>query len=58
MAVGEELYTAKNIIIATGSEAKMPPIEGINVSGVVTSTELLALTTLPHRLSASSVQEL
>ena len=50
VAVGDELYTAKNIIIATGSEAKMPPIEGINVPGVVTSTELLALTTLPRRL--------
>ena len=50
VAEGDELYTAKNIIIATGSEAKMPPIEGINVPGVVTSTELLALTTLPRRL--------
>lgn len=50
VAVGNELYTAKNIIIATGSEAKMPPIEGINVPGVVTSTELLSLTTLPRRL--------
>ena len=41
VAVGEEEYSADNIIIATGSDAKLPPIEGITLPGVVTSTELL-----------------
>ncbi len=46
---GEE-YQAKHIIIATGSHAKMPPIEGINDSSVVTSTELLNLDHIPAKL--------
>lgn len=41
---------AKNIIIATGSATKFLPIEGAHGKGVVTSTELLSLTTLPRRL--------
>ena len=50
VAVGDEEYTAPNIIIATGSKAKMLPIPGIDDSRVVTSTELLDITTLPQRL--------
>lgn len=49
IAGGEE-YTAKNVIIATGSRAKMPPIKGIDLPHVVTSTELLEIETLPKRL--------
>lgn len=49
IAGGEE-YTADNIIIATGSESKLPPIEGINEQGVVTSTELLNLDKMPKHL--------
>lgn len=49
IAGGEE-YTADNIIIATGSESKLPPIEGIDEEGVVTSTELLNLEKLPKHL--------
>ena len=49
MCNGEE-HSAKNIIIATGSHAKKPPIEGIEAPNVVTSTELLALDHLPKRL--------
>jgi len=45
-----ELYTAADIIIATGSKPKMPPIEGINLPGVVTSTELLEVSSVPRRL--------
>lgn len=45
------LLTADNIIIATGSRAKQPPIEGVGIDGVVTSTELLAVTELPKRLA-------
>ena len=50
VAVGEEEFTAPHIIIATGSKAKMLPIGGIDDPRVVTSTELLEATTVPHRL--------
>ena len=44
-------YTAKNIIIATGSVTKFLPIPGAHAEGVLTSTEMLNLTTLPQRLA-------
>ena len=44
------LVTAKNIIIATGSSAKLLPLPDINDPRLVTSTELLQLQTLPKRL--------
>lgn len=50
VSVGEEEYTAKNIIIATGSHAKMPPIEGINSDVVITSRELLDIHEIPKHL--------
>lgn len=43
-------FTAPNIIIATGSTTKFLPIPGAHAEGVVTSTELLNLPALPHRL--------
>ena len=46
-----EVYTAKNIIIATGSETKWLPIKGIDDPRVVDSTGLLNLETLPKRLA-------
>lgn len=49
VADGKE-YTADKIIIATGSHAKMLPIEGIDQSNVMTSTELLNITEVPERL--------
>ena len=42
--------SAKNIIIATGSKPKMPPLPDIDDPRVVNSTELLQLTTLPKKL--------
>ena len=42
--------TAKNIIIATGSSAKLLPLPDIDDPRLVTSTELLQMTTLPKRL--------
>ena len=42
--------TAKDIIIATGSSAKLLPIPGADSPKVVTSTELLQLKELPKRL--------
>jgi len=48
---GGETYTADNIIIATGSETKWLPIEGVDTDPRVTdSTGLLNLDTLPRRL--------
>ena len=44
-------YTAKNIIIATGSETKWLPLDGVSSNPrVVDSTGLLNLDTLPKRL--------
>lgn len=48
--VGDEEYNADNIMIATGSSAKMPPIKGINLPHVITSTELLDVQAVPKRL--------
>ncbi len=39
--VGDEVLEAKNIMIATGSKTFVPPIEGIDTPGVVTSDVLL-----------------
>ena len=39
---GEGIYTAKNILLATGSVPARPPIPGLDLPGVMTSDELLA----------------
>lgn len=44
-------YTADAIIIATGSRSKLPPIPGIDLPGVVTSTELLSIDQRPAHLA-------
>lgn len=46
---GEE-YEADDIIIATGSSSKMPPVEGIDNSRVITSTEALDFQSLPAEI--------
>ena len=48
----EATYTieANYILIATGSIAAIPPIEGIDLDGVMTSDELLDLKSLPQHL--------
>ena len=50
MAVGEETFTAENIIIATGSTAATLPIPGNDLPGVITSRELLNIDHVPPRL--------
>lgn len=56
VAVGEETVKAKDILIATGSKAKMPPVSGLSPDEiranprVVTSEELLNLSTPPQHL--------
>ena len=46
---GEE-WSGANIIIATGSETKMIPVQGLDDPHLVDSTGLLSLETLPKRL--------
>lgn len=50
IAVGDEEYTAPNIIIATGSRPKMLPIPGIDHPKVVDSTRLLEIDTIPQKI--------
>lgn len=46
----DEIYSAPNIIVATGSETKLIPVQGLDDPRVVDSTGLLQLDTLPGRL--------
>ena len=46
-----EIVTAPHIIVATGSSAKMLPLPDIDDPRLMTSTELLQLTTLPKKLA-------
>ena len=48
--VNGDCVTANNIIIATGSRAKLLPLTDIGDPRVVTSTELLQMSTLPKKL--------
>lgn len=50
VTVDDEEFTAKNIILATGSHAKLPPVDGINDPSVMTSTELLSCSSIPKQL--------
>lgn len=50
VAVGEDTFTAENIIIATGSTAATLPIPGNDLPGVITSRELLNIDHVPPRL--------
>lgn len=51
---GGKTYTAKNLLIATGSEAAMPPIEGLrdqfDKGFVLTSREMLDIPEVPGKL--------
>lgn len=48
--VGDEVHEAKNIVIATGSEASSLPGVTVDEAVVVTSTGALALKSIPKRL--------
>ena len=50
VSVGSDSVAAKNIIIATGSKAKLLPLPDIDDPRVVTSTELLQMSSLPRKL--------
>lgn len=51
VVVNEEILRADKIIIATGSKAKVPPIEGIVEAGFLTHIEALKIQKLPESLS-------
>ncbi len=46
-----QVFTADKILLATGSNSAVPPIEGIDTPGVWTSTEALNVTKVPARLA-------
>jgi pyruvate/2-oxoglutarate dehydrogenase complex dihydrolipoamide dehydrogenase (E3) component len=51
VAVGEETHTSEHIVIATGSEPVIPPIEGLrDLEGVWTNREVTGLKEAPARL--------
>ena len=53
IAAGESTYTARNILICTGSEAAVPPIPGLREglgNAVVTNREILTLEEQPESL--------
>lgn len=50
IAAGEATYTARHVIIATGSRAFIPPIDGLSDVPFWTAKEALELEELPQRL--------
>lgn len=48
--VGNDEFQANNIILATGSTPKFLPIEGAHSAGVITSTDILNIDSIPQRL--------
>jgi pyruvate/2-oxoglutarate dehydrogenase complex dihydrolipoamide dehydrogenase (E3) component len=51
VTVGDRIYTARDVVIATGSEAFVPPVAGLReLPGVWTNREVTGLSELPRRL--------
>lgn len=50
IAVGNKRYGAKRFIVATGSEAVIPPIPGLQESGYLTSEGIVTLKRLPKSI--------
>jgi pyruvate/2-oxoglutarate dehydrogenase complex dihydrolipoamide dehydrogenase (E3) component len=49
--VGDETFVADHVVIATGSDAVVPPVPGLaELDGVWTNREVTALTEVPRRL--------
>lgn len=48
---GQRTLQARDVVVATGSVPTRPPIGGLDLPGVVSSDELLALDVLPQRLA-------
>jgi pyruvate/2-oxoglutarate dehydrogenase complex dihydrolipoamide dehydrogenase (E3) component len=51
VAVGDREYSADHIVIATGSDAFIPPVDGLReLEGIWTNREVTALTEVPRRM--------
>jgi pyruvate/2-oxoglutarate dehydrogenase complex dihydrolipoamide dehydrogenase (E3) component len=51
VTVGDETYLARDVVVATGSDAAIPPIPGLrDVDGVWTNREATGMTEVPRRL--------
>ena len=50
VTVGDTVYKAKDVLLATGTEPSMPPIEGIDSDVVITSNDILEGHDLPESL--------
>ena len=51
VAVGDDTYSAEHIVIATGSDPVIPPIEGLrDLEGVWTNREVTGMKEVPDRL--------
>ncbi len=48
---GPNTYSCKNILVATGSEAFVPPIKGLDREKIYTNRELLDITKLPQSIT-------
>ena len=49
--IGDQAYSAKHVVLATGSDPVFPPVPGLrNLEGVWTNREVTALTEVPRRL--------
>ncbi|MGI8648920.1 MAG: dihydrolipoyl dehydrogenase family protein, partial [Rubrobacter sp.] len=51
VAIGGKRLRAKSFIIATGSEASVPPVDGLSEAGYLTNIEALQLSELPASLA-------
>jgi len=51
VAVGDTVYEAENVVIATGGRPFVPPIPGVDQMHVMTSNEILEIDKLPKSLA-------
>lgn len=51
LLVGDQTIVAERIIIATGCETMVPPIEGLREAGYITNVQAVTLPNLPRRLA-------
>ncbi|MCD6332566.1 MAG: dihydrolipoyl dehydrogenase [Bacteroidales bacterium] len=51
ISAGDQSYLCRNILLATGAQAVLPPIKGLDRENILTSTEILNITELPESLN-------
>ena len=51
VAVAGQTITAERILIATGCETMVPPVEGMQEAGFITNVQAVSLSKLPRRLA-------